>query len=353
MLPQHLYTCKVYSKKQLLLVGIFAFALLTGSAYNLYLSYDSKSNVDCRTYMAIANGEFKDQSLTRRYRILVPFIAKAVSLPIESVYSKLWAHRSESDWPLKMGFLITNLILMSAAGCAIYLLCKAYSISEPGSLLAMIAVLCGGRWGNLLAGTPITDSLYLLVLTLTILAIKTRNDFMLAICILIGPLAKESFIFVAPFIFFFAPMHKWKQLLLFAVAGSLAFGIRYQIDQLAGSESLDSIVNDANHIENISYSLTRILSVRGIGELGTVLGIFSFILLAGLTKGKTAIKSWSTHVDSFLWWFILIMLIHALLSSEVSRMLYLGSAVWAVMIGLIWDKHPLFSTTSRNFKKML
>lgn len=308
--------------------------------------------MDCRTYMSIANGEFKDQSLTRRYRILVPFAAKMISLPIEKVYSKLWAHRNESDWPLKMGFLIINLLLMSAAGCAVYLLCKAYAISESGSLLAMIAILCGGRWGNLLAGTPITDSLYLLILTLTILAIKTRNDFMLAVCILIGPLAKESFIFVAPLIFFFAPMPKWKQLLLFAVAGSIAFGIRYQIDQLAGSKSVDSIVNDANHIENIFYSFTRILSVRGLGELGTVLGIFSFILLAGFTKGKTAIKSWSTHIDAFLWWFIPVMLIHALLSSEVSRMLYLGSAVWAVMIGLIWDKHPLFSASSWNIKKM-
>src|SRR6266581_3290601 len=92
-----------------LLIYFFCFALLLGPAYNTYLDYNYKSNPDCETYMSIANGDFKDQSLVRRYRIVLPFTAKAVALPFEQVYSKLWPHRESSDGPLRMGFLLVNL----------------------------------------------------------------------------------------------------------------------------------------------------------------------------------------------------------------------------------------------------
>ncbi|HEY0262774.1 MAG TPA: hypothetical protein VGB95_07090 [Chitinophagales bacterium] len=334
------------SVKQLLLIWLFAFALLLGSAYNLYLSYDAKDNPDVTTYMNIANGNFKDQSLTRRYRIIVPFAAKVVSLPIEKVYAKLWKNRTENATigALKLGFLIVNLLIMASAGLALYLVCRAYRISVFGSLLGMIAVLCGGRWGNIFAALPLTDSFYFLILVLTILGIKTRNEKLIAVCILFGFLAKESFVFVAPLIFFFASMKKWKQLILFGISAVIVFAMRYKIDQIAGSASTESLANDAKHFDNILTSIKRILSVRGIGELATVLGVFSFILLAGFTKGKEAIKSWTSHIDLFLWCFIPVLILHALLSEEVARMLYFGGALWAVMIGLIWDKHPFFKS---------
>ncbi len=330
-------------------IWLFALALLVSPAYNLFLSYDYKSNPDCNTYISIARGEFNDQSLTRRYRVIIPFAAKAFAWPLESVSAKLWPSRVGDDAPLRLGFLFVNLVLMATVGLVIYLTCKAYLISQAGSLLAMIAVLCGGRWGNLFSAIPITDSLYLLVIAASILAIKTHNNRLLALCIIIGPLAKESFIFIAPLIFFFAPMHKWKQLILFVSAGIVAFSIRYFIDMKAGSTLLESLVNDVHHTENIGYALQRIANLRGLGELCTVLGFFTIILMIGFTKGKEGIKSWASCMDPMLWWLIPILFLHAVLSSEVARMLYLGSTVWAVMIGLIWDKHPVFVRVKSYF----
>lgn len=331
------------------LLFFFCFAILVGPAYNTYLDYDYKINPDCVTYMSIAKGEFKNQSLVRRYRIILPFAAKAVALPFEQVYTKLWPHRADTEWPLRMAFLLVNLSLMALTGLTIFHCCKAYNISDFGSLLAVIAVMVGGRWGNLFAALPLTDSLYFLILCAVIYAIKTSNSLLIACCIFIGPLAKESFLFVAPFILFLSPLSKIKQIALFAGSGLLVFSIRYWIDQQAGTSMTASVASDTAHIHNIGLSLFRIASVRGLGELGTVLGLFSLLLLAGFTGGKKAIASWTNHTDALIWWFIPVILIHALLSTEVARMIYLGSALWAVMLGLIWDHHPLLVNVKARF----
>ncbi|MBC7485641.1 MAG: hypothetical protein H7282_02680 [Cytophagaceae bacterium] len=333
-----------------ILIFFFCFAILVGPAYNTYLDYDYKSNPDCNTYMAIANGNFKDQSLVRRYRIVVPFVAKVISFPIEQVYAKLWPHRANAEWPLRMAFLLVNLSLMALTGLAIFHCCKAYNISDSGSLLAVIAVMVGGRWGNLFAALPLTDSLYFLILCAVIYAIKTNNSLVIACCIIIGPMAKESFIFVAPFIFFLSSLSKIKQVALFALSGLLALGIRYWIDRQAGTSIAASVASDTEHIHNIGVSIIRIASVRGLGELATVLGLFSLLLLAGFAGGKKAITNWTNQTDKIIWWFIPVILVHALLSTEVARMIYLGSAVWAVMLGLIWDWHPLMVKVQGWFK---
>ena len=326
-----------------LLIFLFSFGILLGPAYNTYLNYDYKKNPDCETYMSIANGEFKDQSLIRRYRIVVPFAAKVVSMPFETFYTKLWKHRDGEEWPLRMGFFLVNITIMSFVGLMIYHCCKSYAISDTGSLLALIAILVGGRFGNLFAAIPITDSLYLLLLCSVIYALKTSNALVLSLCIIAGPLVKESFIFVAPLIFFLSSMSKIKQLILFTLGGLLVFSIRYWIDEHTGVELGASIASDGKHIYKIGYTIKRLASVRGLGELCTVLGLFSLFIVIGLTKGKEAIRSWTSHLDKIIWWFIPIILIHTFLSGEAARMLYAGSAAWAIIIGLIWDHHPVMT----------
>jgi hypothetical protein len=324
-------------------IWFFALSIIIGPAYNTYLNYDCTQNPDCNTYLSIADRKFEDQSLVRRYRILVPFAAKLISLPIEKAYTTLWPTRETTQGPLRLGFLLVNVLLMSTVGLFIYAYCKTYDISETGSILAMIAVLIGGRWGNLFAAIPITDSLYLLTLCGTLYALKKENNLLLFTCIIIGPLAKESFIFMLPLIFFTAKFSKLKIFACFSISLVVAFGIRYQIDHITNISIDRSMHADLNHINNLYHTVLRIVSIRGLGELGTVLGLFSMVLIVGLMGGKKAVNAWTPHVDQTLWWFTAIIILHALLSTEVARMLYLGSACWAVLLGLIWDKHPWFS----------
>ena len=46
--------------------GFFALSMVIGSGYNMYLHYDFSHNIDTKTYLAVAKGDFKDQSVTRR-----------------------------------------------------------------------------------------------------------------------------------------------------------------------------------------------------------------------------------------------------------------------------------------------
>jgi hypothetical protein len=326
------------------LIWCFCFAILLGSAYNVFLTFDFKNNPDCKTYISIANGKFENQSLVRRYRILVPFAAKAIALPIEKVYSKLWPNRiSNDDGPIRLGFLLVNLVLMSFVGLLIFYLGKAYQLSNIVSLIITIATLTAGRWPSIITGAPLTDSLYLLMITCTLYAVKTENNKLLIVVAILGLLSKEAYLMLIPYLFIYARYNKFKLAFFVLIGFGLVWLTRHYIDLTASNVSMiESVKTDAAHFENIKDSILRIVNPRGIGELFTVFGFFSFIYLIGLFGGKEKIHLWFKEVDLKILILLLIALAHALLSTEVGRMLYLFAAPFAIIMGLILQKHPFF-----------
>ena len=313
-----------------------AFAVIFGSAYNMFLYFDYQDNTDCQTYMAIAKGEFKDQSLVRRYRVIIPFAAKVVSLPIQKVYSKLWPLREATDeGPLRLGFLIVNCLMMSIVGLALYHACLAYGLQAPIALSLMCITLIAGRWGSLFAGTPHTDSLYMLAVTGVLYGLKTNKRWVLIGCLILGPLAKESFLLIIPAVLVFSRPSKI-QAAIYCLAGIVVAGIvRYYIDRHTMTPMLASVGEDVATIYRIRDSLIRISSIRGLGELATVFGIFSSVYIIGFVRGMKGIRSWMNHTDPLLWSFVLIAIVHALLSCEVARMLYLFAAPLIIIMGRI------------------
>jgi len=329
------------SFKQLLkdhfILFFFALSIVIGPAYNTYLHYDFSYSVDCKTYMAIGKGDFKDQSVTRRYRVLVPFAAAIVAWPVSKMYTHLWPQRSDGDWPLRLAFLVINCVITAIAAVYLFYISRHYGASPISSFMAMIAVMAGS-WTNYITGLPMTDSLYLLVIVLTVYGIKARNGPALLFCIFIGPFAKESFLFVAPIIFFWGCIPKWKQLICFIISGALVFGVRYLIDQHAGTQYSASFFNAFDHTENFEYSIQRIFSAHGLGELFTVMGTFTFVILAGFF-GKSERNKWIRAIDWPCIALVLALIVHAILSGEVARMLYFGAPVWALMLALVLDRH--------------
>lgn len=152
-------------------------------------------------------------------------------------------------------------------------------------------------------------------------------------------MAKESYVLVIPIIFILSKTPKIQLFVFFILAGILSWLTHYWIDLNTVESVTKSISTDLDHVYNVRESIKRIFSIRGIGELATVLGLFSILLVIGFTGGRDGIKSWAKYCDNIVWWFIPVVLIHALLSTEVARMLYFGSACWAIMLGLIWDNH--------------
>jgi hypothetical protein len=329
-------------------VFFIALSMVIGQGYNMYLHYDFSHTIDTKTYLSIAKGDFKDQSMTRRYRVLVPFASAVIAYPISKMYTWLWPQRGEDEWPLRLAFYIVNSILCALAAVVIFNTCRLYGATVLSSFIAMTAILAG-RWMNYTVGLPMTDSLYLLVVALTIYGIKAKDPKALIFCIFIGPFAKESFLFVAPIIFFWGCIPKWKQVIYFVLSGALVFGTRYLIDKQTGTTYSSSFLNAFDHSENFSYSLHRIFSAHGVGELFTIMGTFTFLILAGFLGGRSERKKWIPLIDWPCIALILALIVHALLSSEVARMLFFGSPVWALMIALILDRHKWFMGYRRLF----
>jgi len=330
------------------LLFFIAFSIILGSGYNTYLHYDYGYAIDSKTYMAIAKGDFKDQSVTRRYRVIVPFMAAAVAWPISKVYAKIWPQRSADEWPLRLSFFLINCILTAIAAVFIFYFCRQYGASAISSFIGMVAVLASS-WTNYTIGVPMTDSLYLLILAITMYGIKAKDPRALIIAIFIGPFAKESFVFIAPIIFFWGCIPKWKQLIYFILSGTIVFGARFLIDQQTGSAYSSSMMNAFDHTDNFGYSLMRVFSIHGIGEMFTVMGTFTFMILAGFFGSKRERKNVLGFIDWPCIGLIIALIIHAILSVEVARMLFFGAPVWALFLAMVLDKHKWFGGYRRLF----
>jgi len=330
--------------RQLLLVYLFAVGILAGSAYTMYVHYDFSHSPDTRSYLGVARGEFRGNSLTRRYRVLVPAAAAVVAWPLERIYAHIWPQRATTDWALRLAFYLVNTLLLAAAGLVIFRTCLLYGATPAAALFALVAVLTS-RWAVYMAGLPLVDSLYVLVFALGFYAVRSGSRAALLTCLLLGPLAKESFVFLAPWLLIFGQrVLRWPwQLLTLAVAGALTYTVRQWIDAQAGTEAQASVQNAFTHLENITYSLHRLFSVKGAGEIFSIFGFFTLVPLLGLRGGWATVRSWLLPLSSASLWLGLVVIIHMLLSSELARMGYLFSPVFAVACSLILTRHPLFS----------
>lgn len=314
-----------------LLAFLFFFAILIGPGYNTYVHYDfSHTSIDTKAYLNVANGNFKDATITHRYRVIVPFISKTVSYPIEFMYKKLWPHRSESSWPLQLAFFIVNSFILALAMLLLYHWLNMLNIGPKKKWIALLAVACVfmGRWYNYMAGLPLTDSLYILVIITTCIAIQQKSWSWTLLCIFLGPWAKESYLFVAPLLFFFGPM-KWKQIPFWLASGLLVFGARYAIDQQIGIAATQSISEYSGHFNDIIYTFKKLASVRGLGELFTVLGVFTFVVIWVFWS-----KKMRKSIPTYVLWLLPIFIFHAFLSGEAARMLAFATPLWAVCLFL-------------------
>jgi hypothetical protein len=332
--------CIVNSYKKLLLLFLFSLAIISANAYNAFLHYDFPISVDDENYFKMAQGNY-DVNITRKYRVIIPIASSIVASPITKIYKTIWPHRPDNSWPLRMGFLLVNSLIMTLSGVLIFLLCEAYGTSPFTSLITTIVILTC-RWTTYFAGTISTDSLYFFIILLVMYGIKIRNKTLITIAIFIGPFAKESFIFIAPLIFFFSSIPKKKQIILFLLSGIVVFSVRSLIDYQAGTPYYSSLNNAFEHFDNFQITFFRLFSPKGFFEVFSVLGIYFLIIIMGFTGGKDKVKRWLKYVDIPLIILFLIIWLHVFLSAQIGRMLYYASPFWAITIALIIEHHPRF-----------
>ena len=265
----------------------------------------------------------------------MPAAAAAVAWPLARVYARIWPQRAATDWPLRLGFYLVNTLLMAAVGAVLYATARRYGAPPAAAALAVVVVL-SSRWAVYLAGLPLVDSLYLLVFALAFYAVQARSGVVLALVLGLGPLAKESFVFLVPWLLWPGRAAlPGRQLLGWLTLGTLlALAVRYWIDRQAGAPFAASVNNAMSHVENIRYSLGRLLSVKGAGEIFSIFGFGWLALLAG-GRGNSGRRPWWATLGWPALGFLAVVLVHMLLSGELARMGYLAAPVFTVALALL------------------
>lgn len=309
-------------------VMFFCAALLAGPAYDSYLHYDFSHSTDAESYVQMAGGNF-DVCVTHKYRALVPGLAKLVSLPVQTVFGIIWPHRDDRAFHLRLGFLLVNLTFMSLVGLVLFRTCEAYRFSLVECGLAVTGILVS-RWANCLASIPLVDSFHLLCVSLLFLALKTRDSRLLTLAILLGPLSKESFLFIAPVTLLFGSLRIGAQLVLYAIAGLLVLAVHAVIDLEFPGTGTGSVQNAFNHLQNVPISLRRFASPGGLGEVFTVLGLFNMVWLLGLLRPRR--REFLGTMDWPLWCLLGSVIVQALISTSLARMLFVAAPFWAVLL---------------------
>jgi len=319
-----------------LFLFLFCFALISGPAYTLFDSYnyDTVANPDIKTYLGLANFDF-DQSPIRKYRIIIPLIASGINYAFGGLFNNIAPYSFPGpDFALCMSFLIVNCIFMSLFGVLVYRLCKAFGASQQAAIIGLLSVLTC-RWTSYLAGIPLVDSLYLLIIAACLLGIKTKNSKLIIAAIFIGPWAKESFIFIAPLIFFFSPINKWKQLVLFASSALIVFSFRYYFDAITHAQSGLGLKNDFAHFDKIIISINRLCSFHGLYEILSIPGLWGLLFVFIFKKNIRVLLKQKT--TSYMILFLIIVLFHALLSTDLARMFYIATPIMAIWFSIIAD----------------
>lgn len=315
-----------------LLVFLFCLAVIHGPAFSLMDNFDQSACIDCQTYLGVAELDL-DQSPVRRYRPIVPLLAGSVNFVFGRIFSVLAPKQFPGNFPLTFSFYLVNCILLSIWGVIIYRYCKAYTLA-PVYAIGGLLVMLSCRWTPYIAGTPLADSLYCLVLGLVLLGIKEKNEKMVLLAIYLGPFAKESFIFIAPLLFFFSHVGKLRQLIHFSLSGILVFSFRYAYDYIAGLPPSSGLEADLGHLDYVLDISKRLFSFHGAYDVMSNFGLWLlFPLLAfWLAPGfRLALKG---HSEWYMLFFMASVFVHMVLSSSFERMFYLAMPLICLFTGL-------------------
>ena len=251
-----------------LLPWALSLGALLNLAYPMYVHYDFSHSLDTRSYLRLAAGRFDSVNVTRRYRVLVPAAAGALARPVAAIYGKIWPQRPAGEWPRRFAFFLVNCGLLSAAGATWWRAARLAGASAGAAGVALLAVL-SSRWAEYAAGLPLTDSLYLLVFGLGYYAWRRGPGagWAVAAALLLGPLAKESFVFLLPWLAWFGRRALgWRGQAVALAGGLLALGaVHYAVDKAAGTPPTEAVSNALAHFENLAYSLRRAASPKGLG----------------------------------------------------------------------------------------
>ena len=319
-----------------LLVFMFCVAVIAGPAIAILFENNLLHFPDCTTYLGLAHFDFA-QSPVRRYRVIVPFLASALNFLFGRVFTCFRPSYFNNEYSLAFSFFVVNVSLTALFGVLVYRYCKAFGCSRASALIGTLAMLTC-RYTIYMAALPLVDSLFCVVVTLTLLGIKEKSTGLLLWAIFLGPFAKEAFVFIAPLIVFFSHIDKKKQVLFFVISGALVFTYRFLYDRYAPLPSGSGLDADMSHLPNLIHNLPKLFSVSTLFKILMNVGFWALVpllvFLISKVRGIFVVKA----LDKYMLWFVLAIIVQMLLSGSMERMFYLAMPLVCVIVALSVDE---------------
>lgn len=313
-------------------------------SYTIAKHADQDWSIDSQSYLKMAMGDFEVTS-THRYRPVVPLLSGLLANLIQQPANILWPQKElDQERILRYAFVLVNALFYSLA--LSLMVWSSFQLHQH--LMASVVVLlalCSSRWTIYMVGIPLTDSFYLLSLSLLWIGLIHQSFPMVLISFLLGPVAKETYpLFFVVMLLPQASFISWtKKLLLLGSSLGIWVGLRYGIDLAFGPPIESSTENLMVHLQLLPENLSSLLSPNGIAQLLGTFGLFSLLFLLPFVQRKKyfqnqEFKNRLSQNSALLIIWIAIIFIHVVLSGDFSRMMFFAAPALMWLVSEIVSK---------------
>jgi len=326
---------KQFFLREPVLVFFFCFAVLFGPAITVLFANDLSQFTDCNTYTALSNFDF-EQSAVRRYRVIIPFLASGLNAIGGGLFNKLAPSYFVGNFSLPFSFFLVNTTIMSLFGSMVYRYCRAFDVTRFAAVIGIVFILTA-RYTAYFSALPFIDSLFCLIVSMTLVGLKEKNNKMLLFCLFVGPFAKESYIFIAPMIFFFGPFNKFNLLGWFGLSGLLVFGYHFLYDYYYPPKVVGWFKAELYHFYFLKKGLGMLFSFYGLYKIFINIGLWLALPIAACFYSVALRQQLKKYFDRSILYFVAAVIFQMLLSLSMERMFYILMPVLAVVMAMAFD----------------
>lgn len=311
------------------LVFIFCCAVLFGSGYNVNRYFNFEHSSDSKSYMKMANNDY-NVTVTHKYRFVIPFIISKLNHFV--LYFGVKSNRTQ-----QVLFLIINTVFMALAGVFIYLTLQTFGFDKLVSLLGILPFLTS-RWAVFATAIPLVESLFLCAICGFLYAILAKKYAFALFFLFLGPIAKESFWLYVPLVFLGFETPKISRTSVAIVLSAAFFlSVRFFIDYLFPKSNPNGLSNVLEQINTIAYSIRRICTLKGFGELFFVFSWFNIFIIYSLIFSKVIFSKCDKFIFIFIFYVVGVTLIQMLLSGDIDRMFFLLSPLYCLVFSFCFS----------------
>lgn len=198
--------------------------------------------------------------------------------------------------------------------------------------------MLSARYTAYFAALPFIDSLFCLVVAMTLVGLKEQHKKILLICLFLGPFAKESYIFIAPMIFFFGPFNKLKLLGWLGLSGLLVFSYHFIYDYYYPPKVVGWFKAEIYHFYFLKKGLAMLFSFYGLYKILINIGLWLLLPLVACYYSPVLRQQLKKYFNASILFFTGAVVFQMLLSLSMERMFYLMMPVLAVVMAMSFDE---------------